>query len=177
MAVINRSFLQKRTERLLSKNQSLGNTASYQDAKSIGILFTQADRNKYLAIKNLAKRFKNDGKQVEVLCYLEKGGENYDFLYDYITSNDISLWGKMQSVSALKFAKNTYDYLFYLDLKQNLYLENVLAMTKACCRIGFYKQENDGLLDLMININGKRSMEEAIDQVLYYTKKLGSDGS
>ena len=176
MSVINKSFLQRRTARLLSEQESSRKTVSYDKAKKIGVLFTQSDRNKYLAVRNLIKSFKNDGKEVEVLCFLNKGGENYDFLYDYITSNDVGLWGKMQSSSALKFSKLDFDYLFYLDLKGNLYLENVMAMTKASCRIGFYKKKNDSLLDLMININGKTAIEDAIEQVLYYTKKLGSDG-
>ena len=93
MTVINKSLLQKRTERLLTENRSTGNTLSYEDAKTIGILFTQSDRRKYQAIRNMAKQFKNDDKRVEVLCYLEKGGENYDFLYDYITSKDVGMWG------------------------------------------------------------------------------------
>jgi hypothetical protein len=176
MAVIYKNILQQRTKRLLSENKNSRHTVSYTNAQTIGVLFTQSTRNKYQAIRNLTKQFKNDGKQVEVLCYLEKGAENYDFLYDYITSNDVGLWGKMQSPSALKFAQQTFDYLFYLDLKENIYLENVLAMSKASCRIGFYKRKNDDLLDLMLNFNGKYSIGEAIDQILFYTRKLGSDG-
>ena len=176
MTAINKSLLQKRTERLLTENQSTGNTLSYKDARNIGILFTQTDRGKYQAIRKMAKQFKNDGKRVEVLCYLEKGGENYDFLYDYITSKDINMWGKMQAPAAIKFAKINFDYLYYLDLEENIYLENVLAMSKASCRIGFYKQHNQGLLDLMVQVSVKSGFETAIDQIMFYTMKLGSNG-
>jgi len=175
--LINKSLLQKRTERLLTENQSTGNTLCYADAKIIGILFTQSDRSKYQAIRDLAKQFKNDNKQVEVLCFLEKGGENFDFRYDYITRKDVGLWGKMQSPSALKFAEISFDYLYYLDLESNIYLQNVMAMCKSGCRIGFYNQENNGLLDLMIQVNGKSTMKTAIDQILFYTMKLGGNGS
>ena len=72
MAVINKRLLQKRTERLLSEHKSTRNTVSYANAQTIGILFTQSTRNKYHAIRSLIKQFKNDGKQVEVLCYLKK---------------------------------------------------------------------------------------------------------
>jgi len=58
-----------------------------------------------------------------------------------------------------------------------MYLENVLAMSKAGCRIGFYKRDNDDLLDLMINVNGMSPIGEAIDQILFYTRKLGSHGN
>jgi hypothetical protein len=177
MAVINRGLLRRRTLKLLSENQSSRSTVGYDTVDTIGILFTQTDRKKYLAIRDLVKQFKNDKKQVEVLCYLEKGGENYDFRYDYITSKDVGFWGKMQSSSALQFAEHQFDYLFYLDLKNNLYLENVLAMSKANCRIGFYKKSNDNLLDLMIQVNGNTSIETAIDQIMYYTRKLGTNDS
>ena len=177
MALINKSLLQKRTERLLTRYQSTGNTLCYADAKTIGILFTQSDRVKYQAIWNLAKQFKKDNKQVEVLCFLEKGGENYDFRYDYITSKDVGMWGKIQAPSALKFAEISFDYLYYLDLKSNIYLQNVMAMCKSRCRIGFYNKENNGLLDLMIQVNGKSTMKSAIDQILFYTMKLGSNGN
>jgi hypothetical protein len=177
MALLNKSLLQKRTARLLTENKSSGNTVSYADARSIGILFTQSDRKKYQAIRDLVKRFKNDDKHVEVLCYLEKGGENYDFRYDYITSKDVGLWGKMQSPSALKFAEIGFDYLYYLDLNSNIYLENIMAMCKSCCRIGFYNKENNGLLDLMIQVSNTSTMESAIDQILFYTMKLGSNGN
>ena len=176
MAVINKNLLQKRTARLLSENQGSRNTVNYANVQKIGVLFTQQSREKYQAIRGLVKQLKNDGKQVEVLCYLEKGGENYDFLYDYITSSDVGLLGKMQSSSAINFAQQSFDYLFYLDLKQNVYLENVLAMCKASCSIGFYKKNNESLLDLMLSINGKSSMDTAIDQILFYTRKLGNDG-
>jgi hypothetical protein len=49
-------------------------------------------------------------------------------------------------------------------------------MSKASCRIGFYQKNKDDLLDLMLNVNGQPSMGEAIDQILFYSKKLGSDG-
>ena len=162
---------------MLTENKSSGNTVCYAEAKSIGILFTQSDRKKYDAIKDLVKRFKNDDKRVAVLCYLEKGGENYDFRYDYITSHDVGLWGRMQSPSALKFAEIGFDYLYYLDLKSNIYLENVMAMCKSRCRIGFYHKENNKLLDLMIQVNSTATIESAIDQILFYTMKLGSNGN
>lgn len=161
----------------MTENKKSGYAVDYTNARSIGILFTQTDRNKYKAIRNLVKQFMNDQKTVEVLCFLEKGGENYDFRYDYITSSDVGFLGKMQSQAALKFSEHQFDYLFYLDLKKNLYLENVLAMSQAGCRIGFYKKNNDNLLDLMIQVNGKSPIDTAIDQIMYYTRKLGNNGS
>ena len=98
----------------------------------------------------------------------------------FTTISPVRMWecgGKMQSPAANKFAEIKFDYLFYLDLDKNIYLENVLAMCTASCRIGFYRKNNHGLLDLMVQVNGKSNYETAIDQIMFYTMKLGSNGS
>lgn len=174
MTVLNKKLLEHRTTKLAVANDSPRETVGYQEAHRVGILFTQIDRPKYQAIRNLAKQLKKDGKQVDVLCFLNKNGENYDFLYNYITSRDVSMLGKMHAGAAITFAEQEFDYLFYLDIKSNIYLQNILAMSRAKCRIGFYDGSNDDLLELMLNVNGNQDMAEVVDQIFFYTQKLGS---
>ncbi len=176
MTVINKKLLENRTHKLAEENSTLRHTVGYQEADHVGILFSQVDRPKYAAVRNLAKQLKKDGKKVDVLCYLSKNGENYDFLYNYITSKDVSLWGKMHSDAAITFAQQPFDYLFYLDLKSNIYLENILAMSQAKCRIGFYQKQGDDILELMLSVKKDPVMSEVIEQIFFYTQKLGSNG-
>ncbi len=177
MTVLNKKLLVQRTEKLAGKNRAVRETVGYQEATKVGILFSQTDRRKFQAIRNLAKQLKKDGKKVDVLCYLGKDGENFDFLYDYITSKDVSILGKIDSHDAISFAEEHFDYLLYLDVEQNIYLQNILAMSKAKCRIGLFEVNRKELLELMINLNGEPAIEEVIDQIFYYTKKLGRNGS
>ena len=178
MTVLNKNILISRTQKIAAQNQSDRCTIGYQKANRIGILFSQTDRSKFEAVRFLDKNLKKDGKKVDVLCFLEKNGENYDFLYNYITSKDVSMWGKMHSGAALTFAQQPFDYLFYLDIKGNIYLQNILAMSKAKCRIGFYEKSNDDLLELMLSIQQNNpQIKEGIEQIFFYTKKLGSNGT
>ena len=179
MTVINRKLLEQRTVKLAISNDTVRETVGYENAKRIGILFSQNDRPKYEAVRNLAKQLKKDGKKVDVLCYLGKNGENFDFLYNYITSKDVSLWGKMHSGAAITFAQQPFDYLFYLDTKGNIYLQNILAMSKAKCRIGVHtkEQEIDKFLELMLSTSDNQLYSEVIDQIFFYTKKLGCNGN
>lgn len=176
MTVLNKKLLEQRTEKLAQANEAIRETVGYFKAQNVGILFSQIDRPKYEAVRNLAKQLKKDGKTVDVLCYLSKNGENYDFLYNYITSKDVSMLGKMHSGAAITFAQQPFDYLFYLDLKGNIYLENILAMSQAKCRIGVYEKNKDKLFELMLNVTGKPMINEVIDQIFYYAKKLGCNG-
>ena len=177
MTVLNKNILIQRTQKLAAQNSGDRCTVGYDQAERVGILFSQTDRNKFQAVRSLDKNLKKDGKKVEVLCYLEKDGENFDFLYNYITSKDVSMWGKMHSGAAITFAQQPFDYLFYLDLQVNIYLQNILAMSKAKCRIGFFEKSNNDLLELMLSMQNNPQMQESIDQIFFYTKKLGSNGS
>ncbi|MGI9541870.1 MAG: DUF6913 domain-containing protein [Cyclobacteriaceae bacterium] len=173
MSAVAEKLLKLRTSKLLKSNRSKRETVNYDAVNEIGILFTIVDREKHNAIKQLAKQFKADGKQVEVLCFLGKGKENYDFLYNYISSTDISALGKMNSGSAITFAKKNFDYLFYVDLHSNIYLENILAMSNAKCRVGIFEEKKDAFFELMLNINRDKKISQLVDQMYYYTKKLG----
>lgn len=179
MTVINRKLLEQRTIKLAVENETVRETVGYEQAERVGILFSQSDRPKYEAVRRLAKQLKKDGKKVDVLCYLGKGGENFDFLYNYITRKDVSLWGKMHSGAAITFAQQPFDYLFYLDIKSNIYLQNILAMSKAKCRIGVHLKEPevDKFLELMLSIKDNQVYSEIVDQIFYYTKKLGCNGN
>ncbi|MDH3711308.1 MAG: hypothetical protein OER04_15540 [Cyclobacteriaceae bacterium] len=179
MTVINRKLLEQRTIKLAVENNTVRETVDYKQAKRIGILFSQLDRPKYEAVRNLAKQLKKDGKNVDVLCYLGKNGENFDFLYNYITSKDVSILGKMHSGAAITFAQQPFDYLFYLDVKRNIYLQNILAMSKAKCRIGVHVKdpEVDKFLELMLSFKENQVYSEVVDQIFYYTKKLGCNGN
>lgn len=173
MTVINKKLLEQRTVKLAEENTSIRETVDYKTANRVGILFSQIDRPKYEAVRNLVRQLKKDGKEVEVLCYLGKNGENYDFQYDYITSKDVSLLGKMHSGAAIAFAEQEFDYLFYLDAKGNIYLQNILAMSQAKCRIGLYEKNSDELFELMIGVDENAVIGDVVEKVFFYTKKLG----
>lgn len=163
-------FLHNRTHSALKKNDSLRTSLPYQQAHSVGILFSVEDKQKHEAVKEFIKQLQVDGKKVMVLEFLPKQKENYEFMFDFFTIKDLNFWGKVESPDADKFIDTPFDYLFCIDKNSNPLILNVLARSKARCRIGKYSQQDNPYFELMIEQNG--SVKNLIDSMYKYTKQL-----
>lgn len=147
-------FLKYKTKSYLRKNKTLRASEAYQKAVSIGLIFTVEDRQKHDHIKTLIRKFEHDGKKVKALAYLPPDQENYEFLFDFFTYREISFWGNITASSALQFADTAFDFLLYLDNSPNDLILNVVAKSKAKCRIGKFWREGEPYFEMMIETNG-----------------------
>ncbi|MBX7125251.1 MAG: hypothetical protein K1X47_06130 [Cyclobacteriaceae bacterium] len=147
-------FLNWRTKKALRKNKALRTSTPYQAARQIGILFTVEDRAKHDDVKHLVKKFEAEGKQVTVLEFLPRKKENYEFMFDYFTFQDLDFWGNFDSAPLLRFMDTQFDYLIHLDSVQSPYMLNVLAKCKAHCRVGRFQEETSSYFELMISSGG-----------------------
>jgi hypothetical protein len=164
-------FLHLRTNSALKENQSLRASIPYKQALSIGILFSVEDKQKHDAVKEFIKQLQLDGKKVSVLEYLPKQKDNYEFMFDFFTVNDLSFWGKVNSPDADKFMQIPFDYLYCIDKDSNPLILHLLARSKAKCRIGKYSQQDHPFYELMIeHKNG--SVKSLIESMYKYTKQL-----
>lgn len=164
------NFLQMRTRSALKKNRVPRASVAYKSAQSIGIIFSVEDRQKHELIKEMVKHFEQDGKKVQVLEFLPKKKENYEFLFDFFTIEDLTFWGKINSEQAEKFSSTPFDYLFYVDSQSNPLMLNLLAHSRAHCRVGKFNEDESPFFELMIEEkNGVRSL---IDNMYKYTKQL-----
>jgi hypothetical protein len=163
-------FLDMRTQSALKKNGAVRATVPYQAAQRIGVLFTVEDQQKHLLIKDLIQKLTQDGKQVQVLEFLPKKKDNPEFMFDYFSIQDLSFWGKLNNENVEKFAKANFDYLFNIDTQANPLIQNLLANSKAHCRVGRFDESATEFYELMIETNG--STQGLIDNMYTYTKKL-----
>jgi hypothetical protein len=163
------TFLRYNTRSQLKKNKTLRSSTAFKKAVSVGILFTVEDRDKHDAIKDFAKKLELEGKTVKVLCFLPDKKENFEFLFDYFTNKDVSFWGNLISSDAITFSNQAFDFLFCFDEHPNPMVLNLLARSKAKCRIGHYVDDNEKFFELMIQSKGVRKL---IDESLRYTKEL-----
>ena len=170
MSTISERLLTRNTKRVIKKGKAKRSSVSYENAESIGILFTVIDRPKHTLVKKFIKLLEKDKKQVDVLCLLGEGKENYDFIFDYFTTKDFSLFGNIISRSIIKFVEKKFDYLVVLDTDSNIFTDNILARSSAKCRIGKYYDDKNPFYELMIKINKDDSVEELTDQVYHYLK-------
>ncbi|MEX1240824.1 MAG: hypothetical protein WEB30_13955 [Cyclobacteriaceae bacterium] len=147
-------FLRYKTKSYLRKNKTLRYNEAYKKAVSIGLIFTVEDRQKHDQIKNLIRKFEHDGKKVKTLAYLPRNQENYEFMFDFFTYREISFWGNITANSALEFADAPFDFLLYLDANPNDLILNVVAKSKAKCRIGKFWKEGEPFFEMLIENKG-----------------------
>ena len=144
---------------------------AYKTAKTAGIIYTTEDLKKHELIKKFIKDLENDGKQVSVLAYLPKGMQNFEFRFDYFTVNELTFWGKFESQIIQNFVGQPFDYLFYIDTESNLLIRNILAMSKAKCRIGNYDDENAGFCEMMVQ-GKEKTVDSLLSEMYKYTQLL-----
>jgi len=166
-----KKFLNIRTRSWIRKNDTQRGTVSYINSKSIGIIFSMDDKKKHDAIKKFVKTLEEDGKEVEVLGYLGKKKENHEFLFDFFTSKDINFWGNYTSDEVTNFARKQFDYLFHIDLKPEVLIHGILALSKAKCRVGKYSEGNDKLYEMMVDVKSN-DYDSIIHEMYRYTSIL-----
>ncbi|MEK6780718.1 MAG: hypothetical protein AABY93_03375 [Bacteroidota bacterium] len=164
------NLLRWRTSLALKKNKSLRRNVPYKKASSIGIIFSVEDKQKHSDIKEFISRLETDGKRVQVLEFLPKKKENYEFLFDFFSITDLSFWGTINSSPAEKFAEAPFDYLFYVDNQSNPLVLNLLARCKARCRVGKFYENESSFFEFMIESKG--TTKGLIDNMYKYTKQL-----
>ncbi|MCU0420385.1 MAG: hypothetical protein MUC38_12105 [Cyclobacteriaceae bacterium] len=164
------TFLRWRTESALTKNKNRRASIPYRHAQAVGIIFSVEDKAKHEEIKHFVKQLEQDGKRVSVLEFLPRKKENYEFLFDFFTLQDLSFWGNLESQSAQKFASLPFDYLYYVDHEHNPLILHLLAKSQAHCRIGSHQPESTAFFELMIEQKG--SLKGLIENMLKYTQNL-----
>ena len=164
------TFLNWRTKKALRKNKSPRTSTAYKKSNLIGIIFSVEDRQKHEDIKEFIKHLEQDGKQVKVLEFLPKKKENFEFLFDFFTAQDLTFWGDIENTHARQFRETAFDYLFYIDSVQNPLVLNLLAHSRAHCRVGKYVEDNEPFFEFMIAANG--TVKGLIDNMYKYTRQL-----
>jgi len=164
------NFLKIRTNSQLKKNKTPRSSTPYKRALSIGILFSVEDKQKHDHIKEFIHKLEHDGKKVQVLEYLPNKKENYEFMFDFFTLKDISLWGKIESEKTLNFSDTPFDYLFCLDTERNPMVLYLLARSKSKCRVGRFNDNEKTFFEFMIDSEG--NTKNLIDGIYKYTTQL-----
>ena len=164
------NLLKFRTNLLLKGDKSKRANIPYKDASTIGIIFSVEDKVKHETVKQLIKRFEQDGKKVQVLEFLPEKKDNYEFRFDFFTENDLSFWGKLNSHDALKFANTPFDFLLYLDKTPNPLILYILALSKSKCRVGRSWEDGHDFFELMIE--SASDIKGMSDTMYNYTTQL-----
>jgi hypothetical protein len=164
------TLLRYNTNSQLKKNKTLRSSTAFKKAQLVGIIFTVEDKSKHDTVKEFIKKLETEGKTVKVLAFLPEKKENFEFLFDYFTKKDISFWGNLISHDALNFANQAFDFVYCLDEEPNPMVLNLLARSKAKCRVGKFKEGNETFFELMLESkNGIKSLAES---AMRYSREL-----
>lgn len=164
------NFLKRKTKSYLKNNKVLRSSMPYTQALNVGIIFSVESKQKHDLVKDFIKRLEHDGKKVNVVSYLPKQKENYEFMFDFFTDNDLTFWGNITAKNAISFSQTPFDYLFYLDTEPNPLILNLIAKSKAKCRIGKYNEISEPYFEMMIE--GKVEAKTLIEEIYKYTTLL-----
>lgn len=170
--MLTKKLISYRTKAFVKKNNAIRSSTGYRKTKKTGILLTIEDREKHETIKGFIKKLKKDGKQVEVMAYLPRNRDNYEFMYDFFTGDDISVWGTITSDKVNEFMQKPFDYLFYMDGRSHVFLRSILAMSKAKCRIAPYDKDNMPYCEMMLRIPDKKNNVQLAETMYHYTRVL-----
>ena len=164
------NLLKFKTNSYLKRNKSLRSSLPYKQALNVGILFTVEDKFKHESVKSFIKKLEGDGKKITVMTFLPADKQSYEFKFDFFTEKDISIWGSNTSQKAIEFSEIPFDYLFYLDTEPNPLILNLLARSKARCRVGKHFEDGEPFFEMMIG--SSKDPEGLMEEMLNYTSLL-----
>jgi hypothetical protein len=158
----------------IKKNLVTRNNPTFREAKNIGILFTWEGVKKIEIIQHFINELKIAGKKSTVLCFLEKADEIPSRTYNFFSPGDFTFSGSVRSEMLMQFINQEFDFLYHLDTLPNVYIEFILAHSKARCRVSRFDPEKKDFYDFMIKIGENEGIEQLCRHVLHYTKSLVS---
>ena len=160
--MLSKYFLSFRTASFLKSKLIIRSANGFSDALRIGVLYTYSNKHNTGLVKQIIEKLKNEGKKVETVTFIEKMEEAdiNKFPFFNLTKPIVN-----------NFIEIPFDYLLNLDLNTNIATQNILARSKAKCRVGPFEEGKSDYFEMMID-HKENDYEKYLDQVYYYIKKV-----
>lgn len=157
----------------LVKQQKYSPSVSFLKAEKVGILLYNPDFNLNQEIEKFVRFLEEKGKQVEVICFLDKEVNRlYNFNYIPVRISDISVFGAFKNEKINKFIKTRFDYLYCINNLPFLPFENLLLRTEAGVKVGKYFPGSQQYLDIMIDQDPKAGLGNLVDRMIELISNL-----
>ena len=169
--MLSKYFLSLKTSSSLKSKSVIRSANGFADALSIGILFTYSDNHNFGLVKEMIEKLEIEGKKVDSISFIEKMEEADIHKFPFFNIDDKDFWGNWNKPMVTNFMEIPFDYLLSLDLNTNIATQNILASSKAKCRVGRYEEGISDYFEMMID-HKENDYEKYLDQVYHYIKKL-----
>jgi hypothetical protein len=163
------------TKRLVKTLRVARVNVGFQQAQSMGILYSAESPQKHEAVRCFATQLNKLGKKVARLCYAVAPLHAAQLDFPTITPRDLQLWGTITHAQAQDFVNTSFDYLYQVDLEGHPMLDYLLAKSQAKCRVGYYDPSRAGLFEMMVKFDRKtdgNDIDDLIVQMIHYTQLL-----
>ncbi|WP_420580610.1 DUF6913 domain-containing protein [Reichenbachiella sp.] len=148
--MIRKLLLKIKTALALKKNDAIRVSDAYKEAKKIGLLYTLDDNRSDETLAEIITKFESDQKEVSTMTFVPKAAKRPDPDYAFFNEKDLNAKGNWSKVAVSDFKNEPFDFLVSLDWNQNKYTQNILAGSKAKCRVGRYEEGKDQYFEMMI---------------------------
>lgn len=169
MSVLGKKLL-KVLNRPKKRIKSESSIVPFENASSIGILYTWSDEKKEEVLKSMVERI-GVNKKIEILCFNASSThistENTTFDLTALTT-----LGRFNSEVVQSFIRIPFDYLFHFDLETDEIIKSILLQTQAKCRIGIHDQFNTDYYELMIGIHKSAGISNLAEQMIKYVSSI-----
>lgn len=165
--MIGKFLVKLKTALALKKNDALRVSDAYKEAKSIGLIYSLDDNRSKDMLSRIIAKFESDNKEVSTMTFVPVAAKITDPGYAYFNEKDLNTRGNWTKETVTQFRNTPFDFLVSLDWSQNKYTQNILAGSKAKCRVGRYEEGKSQYFEMMINPSDDR-YESYIDEVYHY---------
>lgn len=165
-------FIERITRQAIKKSTVSRENISFRKARTVGIIYSWEGKRKAEIIHDFEKEMKISGKKVQTLCFSRVDLKVVPVKVDFFNDDDFYYFGKMKSDSLKNFTNFRFDFLFHLDTFENIYIENVMALSNSRCRVSRADHTKKTLYDFMIQTRGNSGIEKLCNEILHYTKAL-----
>ena len=147
------------------KNNPRGESkiVSFENAKSIGILFDATDPGRRDQILKYIDQIKKKQKKVKSLGFFNSKQENTNFIFKYFNTKNIDWAYRPTGETVSEFIQQPFDLLLNLEPETKIHTEYIAALSRANLRIGPYT-ENTYCYDLMID-TGSNDLKHFIQEI------------
>ena len=165
-------FVERKTRQAINKSTVSRDNISFRKAQSIGIIYSWEGKRKAEIISDFAKEMEISGKKVQTLCYSRVDLKIVPVEVDFFSEKDFDSFGNIKSKKLIDFKNCRFDFLYHLDTLPNAYIENIMALSNARCRVSRADHTKKDLYDFMIQMRGNVGIDKLCNEILHYTKAL-----
>lgn len=152
---------------------------TFDEARSIGILYNATNERHYETVKQYVKQLRShhkevlalgfvDAKQLPAMWYSKLG-------LDFFTRKDLNWQMIPNNLYIQNFIKGKFDILLMLNIENCFPLKYLAAVTEAKFKIGRYDKKNVDIFDMMISMDEKSTFYQFIQQVNHYLNMMSKE--